>query len=113
MKLGFTELNGKPKCIVCLKVLLAESMKKNKLQRYLKTNYRNCINKSVEFFECKMKSIQGQRSIMTSFTAENKLSVYSSYAAPYQIAKQKKTHAIGEDLLMPVMKKFVKIMNDW
>ena len=47
---------------------------------------------------------------MTSFTAENKLAVYSSYAASYQIAKQKKVHSIGEDLLMPVMKKVVKIM---
>ena len=27
---------------------------------------------------------------MTSFTAENKLAVYSSYAASYQLAKQKK-----------------------
>ena len=112
MKLGFTELNGKSKCIVCLKVLSAESMKKNKLQRHLETNHPNCINKSVEFFECKLKSIQGQRSIRTSFTAENKLNVYSSYAAPYQIAKQKKTHTIGEDLLMPVMKKVVKIMKE-
>ena len=81
--------------------------------RHLEMNYPNCINKSVEFFECKLKSIQGQRSIMTSFTAENILNVYSSYAVPYQIANQKKTHTIGKDLLMPVMKKVVKIMNDW
>ena len=47
---------------------------------------------------------------MTSFTAENKLAVYSSYAAYYQIPKQKKAHTIGEDLLMPVMKEPVKIM---
>ena len=47
---------------------------------------------------------------MTPFTHENKLAVYSSYAAAYQIAKQKKAHPIGEDLLMPVMKKVVNIM---
>ena len=35
LKLGFTELNGKPKCVICLKVLSEESMKKNKLQRHL------------------------------------------------------------------------------
>ena len=84
-------------------------MKKNKLQRHLVTNHPNCINKPVEFFERKLKSIQGQK-IMTSFTAENKLAVYFSYAASYQIAKQKKFHTIGKDLLMPVMKKVVKIM---
>ena len=49
---------------------------------------------------------------MTSFTAENILAVYSSYAASYQLAKQKKAHTIGEHLLMPVMKEVVKIMID-
>ena len=29
LKLGFTELDGKPKCVICLKVLSAESMKEN------------------------------------------------------------------------------------
>ena len=110
LKLGFTELNGKPKCVLCLKVPSAESTKKNKFQPQLETNHSNCINRPVEFFERKLISIQEQRSIMTSFTADNKLAVYSSYAASYQIAKQKKAHTIGEDLLMPVMKKVVKIM---
>ena len=45
---------------------------------------------------------------MTSFTAENKLVVYSSYAASYQMAKQKKAHTIGQDLSMPVMQEVVK-----
>ena len=85
-------------------------MEKNKLQRHLETNHPNCIKKLVEFFERKLKSIQGQRSIMSSYTAENKLAVYSLYAAFYQIAKQKKARTIDEDLLMPVMKEVVKIM---
>ena len=110
MKLGFTELNGKPKCVECLKILSIESMKKKQLQRHLKTNHPNCINKPVEFFERKLKSIQKQRNIITSFTAENKLAVYSSYAASYQIAKQKKAHTIGEDLLMAIMKEVVIVM---
>ena len=64
LKLGVTELNGKPKYVVCLKVLSAESIKKNKLQRHLETNYPNFIHKPVEFFERKLKSIQGQRSLL-------------------------------------------------
>ena len=47
LKLDFTELNCKPKCVVCLKVLSTESMKKNKLQRHFETNYPNFINKPV------------------------------------------------------------------
>ena len=64
LKLGFTELNGKPKCVVCLKGLSAESMKKNKLQCHLEINYPNFINKPVEFFDRKLKSIQRQRSLL-------------------------------------------------
>ena len=47
---------------------------------------------------------------MALFTVDNKLAIYSSYAASYQIAKQKKAHTIGEDLLMPVITEVVKIM---
>ena len=82
LKLGFAELDGKPKCVVCLKV---------KLQRHLKTNHPNCADKDVEFFRRKLKSIQGQRNVVKAFTSENKLAVYLSYVASYQIAKQKKS----------------------
>ena len=53
--------------------------------------------------------IQGQRNVMTKFTAGNTLAVYSLYATSYQNGKQKKAHTIGENLLMPVMKE-IKIM---
>ena len=88
----------------------AESMKKNKLKRHLETNYPTCLDKPVEFFERKLNSIRGQRSVTTKFTTENKSTVYSSYLASYQIAKQKKAHTIGKNLFMPVKKKVVKIM---
>ena len=102
--------HGKPKCEVCLKVLSAESMKKNKLKRHLETNHPNCIDKPVEIFEQKFNSIQRQRNIVTKFAIEIMLAVYSSYIASYRIIKQKKGHTIGKDLLMPVMKGVVKIM---
>ena len=67
VKFGFTELNGKPKCVDCLKTLLKESMKKNKLQRHLITNYPRCVDKPVEFFERKLQSIASQKSVMMAF----------------------------------------------
>ena len=73
-------------------------------------NHPNCADKDVAFFQHKLKSIQGQRNVMKAFTSKNKLAVYSSYVASYQIAKQKKSHSVGEDLIMPVMKEVVKIM---
>ena len=83
-------MDGKPKCVVCLKVLSAESMKKNKLKRHLEPNHPNCLDKPVEFFERKLNLIQGPRNIMTKLATENILAVYSLYVASYQIAKQKK-----------------------
>ena len=47
LKLGFTELNGKPKWVVCLKVLSAESMKKNKLQRHLELEFAPMVQQHV------------------------------------------------------------------
>ena len=57
LKLGFTELNGKPKWVICSKILSEESMKKNKLQHHLTANHPGCVNKPVHFFERKLKSI--------------------------------------------------------
>ena len=87
LKLGFTELNGKPKCVICLKILSEESMKKNKLQRHLTTNHPGCVDKPVEIFKHKLQSIASQKSVLTAFTEVNKSAVYSSYVASYQIAK--------------------------
>ena len=47
LKLDFTELDGKAKCMVYLKVISAESMKKNKLKRHIKANQPNCSDKRV------------------------------------------------------------------
>ena len=47
---------------------------------------------------------------MKVFTTVNKSAVNASYIASYEIAKQKKAHTIGEKLILPVIKKVVKIM---
>ena len=64
--------------------------KKSKLKRRLETNHPNCFDKLVEFFESKLNSIQGQRNVMTKFTAKNKLAVYSSYVASTKMQSRKK-----------------------
>ena len=57
LKLGFTELNGKPKWVICSKILSEKSLKKNKLQNRLSTHHPGCVNKPVHFFERKLQSI--------------------------------------------------------
>ena len=110
LKLGFTEENGKPKCLVCEKVLSKESMKRNKLLRHLESNHPGCVDKPVEYFQHKLEALSAQAKVMKVFTTVNKSAVYASYIASYEIAKQKKAHTIGEKLILPVMKTVVKIM---
>ena len=88
-KLGFTELDGKPKCVVCLKGLSAESMK-NKLKHHLETNHPNCLDKPVEFFERKLNSIQGQRNVMTKFATENNWLSTLGTLLPIKLQSRKK-----------------------
>ena len=75
-------------------------------------NHPNCVYKPIEFFERKLKSIQKQKTAMTTFATENKVAVYVSYSyvALYQIEKQKKARTIDKEFFMPVIKEVVKIM---
>ena len=94
LKLGFMEVNGKPKCVVCEKVLSKESLKKNKLLRHLETNHPACVDKPIEYFRSKLQALSSQANVMKAFTTVNKSAVYASYLASYEIAKQKKAHTI-------------------
>ena len=89
LKLGFKELNGKSKCVICLKILFEESMKKNKLQRHLCSSYSGCIDKPIQFFKPKPHSLISQKGIMTTFTGVNKPVIYSSFVASYHIESKK------------------------
>ena len=110
LKLGFMEVNGKPKCVVCEKVLSKESLKKNKLLRHLETNHPAGVDKPIEYFRSKLQALSSQANVMKAFTTVIKSAVYASYLASYEIAKQKKAHTIGEKLILPVMKEVVKVM---
>jgi hypothetical protein len=52
---GFTVISKKSKCIMCQEGLSTESMKPSKLLRHLSTKYPDQKDKSVEFFERKLK----------------------------------------------------------
>ena len=110
LKLGFTEKNGKPKCVVCEEILSKESIKRSKLLPHLESNHPCCVDKPLEYFQRKLEALPAQAKIMKAFTTVNKSAVYASYIASYKIAKQKKAHTIGKKLILPVMKKVVKIM---
>ncbi|GFX88874.1 SCAN domain-containing protein 3 [Trichonephila clavipes] len=75
LNFGFTitEVNGeeKPLCVICSKILAADSMKPNKLKRHFETLHVN------------------EKALLTSYKVSNK------------IARCKKPHTIAEELILP------------
>ena len=109
---GFTstEVNEeeRPLCIICSKMLAADSMKPNKLKRHLETLHSEYVNKSREFFE--LKSCEKQKSLFKGTLSVNKKALIASYKVSYKIARCKKPHTIGEELILPAAIEMVETM---
>ncbi|XP_072380568.1 protein FAM200B-like [Diabrotica undecimpunctata] len=76
-------------------------MKPNKLQRHLETLHSECMNQPREFFELKLKSHEKQRSYLKKTLTVNEKALLASYKTSHQIARCKKPHTIGEELILP------------
>ncbi|CAH1962093.1 unnamed protein product [Acanthoscelides obtectus] len=96
-------MKKRPLCIICSKTLSADTMKPNKHKRHLKTLHSEYVNKPREFFELKLKSYEKQKSIV-------KEAIFSSYKVAYKIARFKKPHTNGEELILPAAIKIVETM---
>ncbi|KAK4881110.1 hypothetical protein RN001_004429 [Aquatica leii] len=112
LNFGFTitEVNDeeRPLCVICSKILAADSMKTNKLKRHLETLYREYVNKPREFFEFKLKSYEKQKSCFKKALSVNEIALLASYKVSYKIARCTKPHTIGEQL--PAAIEIVQIM---
>lgn len=53
LQYGFIEVEGKPKCLICLRCLANEAMKPAKLKRHLETKHPDYVKKDRAFFERK------------------------------------------------------------
>uniref|UniRef100_A0A8C7Y7X1 DUF4371 domain-containing protein n=1 Tax=Oryzias sinensis TaxID=183150 RepID=A0A8C7Y7X1_9TELE len=114
--LGFTVTTvgdeERPVCLLCLKMLAADSMKPNKLRRHLKTLHPNHADKPLEFFQRKRAEYCQQSSRFVSATSVNQRALLASYKVAYQIAQCKKPHTIAEELILPAALDMVSVMLD-
>ncbi|GFU53065.1 protein FAM200B [Trichonephila clavipes] len=114
LNFGFTitEVNGeeKPLCVICSKILAADSMKPNKLKRHFKTLHGEYINKPREFFESKLKSYGKQKTFFKKTLSVNEKALLTSYKVSYKIARCKKPHTIAEELILPAAIEIVEAM---
>ena len=115
LNFGFTCIisagKEKPQCVLCSEVLSEESMKPNKLRRHLETKHKKFSNESPKFF--KNKSAQLKKARLDSggtFKTQSRAALMASYSVSLRIAKAKKPHVIGEELILPCTKDIVHHM---
>ena len=109
LKYDFVDIfsNGvqKPQCVICMKVLSAEFMKRSKLQRHLRTNYPHLQNKDLTFFERKSNSLKRSRMYTSgAFQQQHRAAVEVSFRVFLRIAKGKKPHTVAGELILPCAK---------
>ena len=112
---GFTYIlsagKEKPQCVLCSEVLSEESMKPNKLRRHLESKHPNFINKDLSFFKNKSEQLKkAHLDSHGSYKRKGKAALMASYIVSLRIAKAKKPHVIGEELILPCTKDIVHHM---
>lgn len=84
-------------------------MKPSLLTRHLEKSHQNFKNKDVEFFKRKEAALKKQRLDPSgSIFQQTNAVVKASYEVSLMIAKQKKAHTIGENLILLAAKEMVR-----
>ncbi|XP_048351811.1 protein ZBED8-like [Sphaerodactylus townsendi] len=115
LQYGFTSIITagieKPQCVICCKVLSAESMKPNKLKRHFDSKHSNFAGKDTN--DCRSKADGLKKARLDTggkFHKQNIAAVEASYLVALRIARAMKPHTIAKDLLLPGAKDIVRVM---
>jgi hypothetical protein len=100
----------RPQCVVCLKVLAAESMLPNILKRNLITAHSNLENKPHEYLSRKLKELNDQTATVSKRASIRAKALLVSYKVAYHDEKCKKKHNIAEEIILPSAVDMVSIM---
>ncbi|KRZ65670.1 SCAN domain-containing protein 3 [Trichinella papuae] len=115
IKYGFVaiEKNGVevPQCVVCFDTLSNDALRPTRLQRHLHHRHPELSKKPVEYFCAKRDSLSQMRlDKKGKYNQETAKAVKVSYEIAMLIAKNKKPHTIGENLVKPCIVNAVKIL---
>lgn len=114
LNFGFTFIgddnNQIPQCIVCGVTLSNESMVPNKLKRHLDQNHSHISKKSSDYFTRLLSSQKKNSTFMEKRLKISDKSLLCSFKISELIAKKKKPHTIGEELILPACKEIVDVM---
>ncbi|XP_063847651.1 SCAN domain-containing protein 3-like [Scylla paramamosain] len=106
---GFTSITDKgvvkPQCVICHKILTAESLRPSKLRLHLETKHPQHVGKDRSFFSRQELNMKRQRLDASGFfNQQNAAIVEASFLVSLEIAKKKKPHTIEEELILPCAK---------
>lgn len=94
-----------------MKVLSNDSMRPNRLKRHLKQQHSTLVLKTKEFVSSKAESLKRMRLDKSgSYHTGVSLHPKASFEIAFMIAKQKKPHTIGEELIKPCVLKATQII---
>ena len=114
MQYGFTwcgsEEAPNPHCVVCGEQLGNQAMVPSKLIRHLKTKHSTYSGKDKDFFQRIWSQNKKQKQFMKSTFTVTEKAVEASYQVAKLIARQKKPHTIGEELIKPACLEIVGLM---
>ena len=114
MQYGFTwcgsEEAPNPHCVVCEEQLGNQAMVPSKLIRHLKTKHSTFSDKDKDFFQRMCSEKKKQKQFMKSTFTVTEKAVVASYQVAKLIARQKKPHTIGEELIKPACLEIVGLM---
>ena len=102
-------LMEKPMCLLCSKVLAADSTSSGKLKLHLEATHCKYVGKSKEFSQRKLDEFTKQKQTFKEMIHFPSNALLASYSVSYRIVKCKKPHIIAETLVLPAAIDMVKI----
>ncbi|KAK3922339.1 Zinc finger MYM-type protein 6 [Frankliniella fusca] len=116
MAFGFTcdvvEGQDRPRCIVCNELLAQESTKPAKLKRHQETKHQALVGKPINYFQRLLFQTNIQREGFQKRITVPMKALRASFEVSLLIAKQKKPHSFGKNLVLPAACKTVEVMFD-
>ena len=95
---------------MCLQLLSTEANKPGKLKRHLDTKHPQYKDKDASFFKRNEKEYVQLRSKMMKMATVTKKALKASSLTSLRVAKSKKAHTIGEELLQPAAVEMCELM---
>lgn len=100
-----------PQSVICHEVLSNDAMRPNRLERHLATKHSSLKDKPKEYFATKSVNLKRMKLDTTGHTAQTTEKVLEvSYELSLLIAKEKKSHTIGETLVKLCLLKAAEII---